>query len=56
MSSAESKACSLANCEKDTVHVPGHRTALQTVTKIAKYVVFFVSFGMVYPHIFTDED
>ncbi len=34
---------------------PQH-TFVRTAMKTVKIIVFFISFGMVYPHIFTDED
>ncbi len=30
--------------------------AAHAAMKTVKIIVFFISFGMVYPHIFTDED
>ena len=42
-----------ATCDNDTPHVSKFaKIAMKTV----KIIVFFISFGMVYPHIFTDED
>ena len=47
---------SSAKTIQDTPHVPSQRTFAKTAMKTVKIIVFFISFGMVYPHIFTDED
>jgi hypothetical protein len=43
-------------CEQDTIHVPKSDKVGQTAMKIGKIIVFFISFGMVFPHIFAGED
>jgi hypothetical protein len=40
----------------DTTHVPSQRTFAKIAMKTVKIIIFFISFGMVYPHIFTEED
>ena len=45
-----------AKTVEDTSQVPSQRTFAKTAMKTLKIIVFFISFGMVYPHIFTDED
>jgi hypothetical protein len=39
-----------------TAQVPAQRTFGKIAAKTAKIIIFFLSFGMVYPHIFTEED
>jgi hypothetical protein len=45
-----------STCKEDTLHVPKYEKMANTVIKTAKIIVFFVSFGMAYPHIFAGED
>jgi hypothetical protein len=40
----------------DATHVPSQRTFAKIAMKTVKIIIFFLSFGMVYPHIFTEED
>jgi hypothetical protein len=40
----------------ETTHVPSQRTFAKVAMKTVKIIVFFISFGMVYPHIFTEEE
>jgi hypothetical protein len=56
MSSAKTYHRHCTKCEADTLHVPEHQGMAQVALKTAKIIVFFVSFGMVYPHIFSEED
>ena len=35
---------------------PSQPKFVQAAMKTVKIIVFFISFGMVYPHVFTDED
>jgi hypothetical protein len=41
-------------CDKKTQHVSKHQGFKSVAVKTLKYVTFFISFGMVYPHIFAD--
>jgi hypothetical protein len=45
-----------STCKEDTLHVPKYEKLANTVIKTAKIIVFFVSFGMVYPHIFAGDE
>ena len=56
MSSAKTYSHYCRKCEKDTLHVPKYEKIAQIVMKTVKIIVFFVSFGMVYPHIFAGEE
>lgn len=56
MSSAKTYSHYCCKCEEETLHVPNHEKAARTALKTVKIIVFFVSFGMVYPHIFTEEN
>ena len=47
---------SCIKCDEDTPHVPSQRKFAQVAMKTVKIIVFFISFGMVYPHIFAGED
>jgi hypothetical protein len=46
------------NSEKKegTPHVASGSKIGQAAKKTMKIIVFFISFGMMYPHVFTDED
>jgi hypothetical protein len=43
-------------CNEDTLHVPIKKKVLHVVIKTVKIIIFFVSFGMVYPHTFAEDD
>jgi hypothetical protein len=56
MSTAKTYSHYCCKCETDTLHAPAHQRFAQAALKTVKFIVFFVSFGMVYPHIFAGED
>ena len=47
---------SVKTIDEDTPHVPSQPKFARIAMKTVKIIVFFISFGMVYPHVFTDED
>ena len=56
MSSATTHRRQCGKCNEDTLHVPVTKSFAQVAVKTVKIIVFFVSFGMVYPHTFAEED
>ncbi len=56
MNSAKTVQDNCVTCDADTTNAPSQRAFAKTAMKTLKIIVFFISFGMVYPHIFTDED
>ncbi len=56
MNSAKTDQHPCAPCGEDTPHAPSRPKFAQAAMKTVKLIVFFISFGMVYPHVFTDED
>ncbi len=56
MSSAKTYKRHCSTCNEDTPHVSAHRGIMHVVVKTSKIIVFFVSFGMLFPHIFAEED
>ena len=56
MSSATTYRRQCCKCNEDTLHVPVHKSLVQVAMKTVKIIIFFVSFGMVYPHTFSEED
>ena len=55
MSSAKTYQRHCATCDEDTPHVPA-RGIMNAAVKTSKIIVFFVSFGMLCPHVFAGED
>lgn len=43
-------------CKEKTAHVPKHQGFSAVAIRTLKIAVFFISFGMVYPHVFTEDD
>ena len=41
--------------DEDTPHVPSQPKFARAAMKTVKIIVFLITFGMVYPHVFTDE-
>jgi ribosomal protein L44E len=41
-------------CNKKTQHVQKYQGFKRVAVSTVKYVIFFVTFGMAYPHIFAD--
>ena len=56
MSQAKTYSHYCNTCKEDTLHVPKYEKVAHIVIKTVKIIVFFVSFGMVYPHIFAGDD
>ena len=56
MNSAKINQNQCVSCADETPHVTSQPKSGHVAKKIMKIIVFFISFGMVYPHIFTDED
>jgi hypothetical protein len=56
MSSAKPYQHHCSKCDADTPHVPERQGAMNIAVKVGRIIVFFVSFGMLCPHIFTEED
>jgi hypothetical protein len=56
MSSATTYNHYCSTCKEDTVHIRNYEKLANAVIKTAKIIVFFVSFGMVYPHIFAGDE
>lgn len=44
-----------STCNDDAPHVPSQSKFAKAAMKTGKIIVFLISFGMVYPHVFTDE-
>lgn len=44
------------HCNENTRHVPKYQGATGIAVKTFKFAVFFLSFGMVYPHVFTEDE
>jgi hypothetical protein len=43
-----------SQCNKKTQHVPKYEGLKSVAIKTVKFVTFFITFGMAYPHIFAD--
>lgn len=43
-------------CNKETNHVPAQKGIAGLAFTIWKFTVFFISFGMLYPHAFADDE
>ena len=56
MSATKSYSILCPKCNENTNHLPAQKGGARVAYKIWKLTVFFVSFGMVYPHAFTDDD
>jgi hypothetical protein len=56
MSSATTYRRQCGKCKEDTLHVPVNKGFVQVAMKIVKVIIFFVSFGMLYPHTFAEDD
>jgi hypothetical protein len=56
MSSATTYSRHCGKCNEDTPHVPVNKGIVHVAFKTVKIIIFFVSFGMVYPHTFAEDD
>jgi hypothetical protein len=43
-------------CKDETLYVPNYSRPMQIALRIWQIVIFFVSFGMLYPHTFSTDD
>jgi hypothetical protein len=56
MNSEKSSQSQCGTCVDDKPHGSSQRTIAHVAMRTMKIIVFFISFGMVYPHIFTEEE
>jgi len=56
MSSARTYQRHCSTCDGETLHLPVHRRVGQAVINTSKIIIFFISFGMLCPHVLSGDE
>jgi|WetSurMetagenome_2_1015567.scaffolds.fasta_scaffold1188134_1 hypothetical protein len=48
--------CHCVKCDEDTLHNPVQEKLMRVTLRTMRIIIFFISFGMACPHVFTEGD